>query len=168
MVADTFGPCHSNLLFESTYSNCTSSTSRCWEERVLNSDSRSGPDYVLSCALMSVVLPALSQLPWKGRKTQPYERKLIFMFWSCNDEQWNDRNFGRYKVRGYLELVSMHWLNRKQHETNAKCIIRSFTSQSPSPNIGDSVKDDNTGRACGMRIGGEKRTQRFCRDMWKK
>jgi len=78
----------------------------------------------------------------------------VSMFWSCNDKQWNDRNFGRYTVRGYLELISMHWLNGKQQKINEKCILRTFTSRSPSPNIRGSIKDDNIGRACGTCIGG--------------
>ena len=68
------------------------------------------------------------------------------------------------KVRGYLELVSMHRLNRKQHKTNEKCTMRSFMSHSSSTNIGNSIKDDNMGKACGMCIGGEKHVQRFCRE----
>lgn len=167
MVADTFGSCCTNLLSWSTYSNCTSSSSRCWEERVLTSDSRNGPDHVLSCALMSEVQPSLSQPPWKGRKTQQYKRKLVFVSCSRNNEQWNDHNFGCYKLRGYLEpFQCTDWT--KQHETNEKCIMRNFTSCRSSPNVSDSIKDDNIGTACGMCIGGEKHMQRFCRETWKK
>jgi hypothetical protein len=59
-------------------------------------------------------------------------------------------------------------LNRKQHKTNEKCITRSFTRRSSSPNIGDLINDDNIGRACGMCIKREKRMQSFCRENVKK
>jgi len=56
-----------------------------------------GVDQIMfNCALQCQWFRHLSHSFPEREEKQQYKRKLVFMFWSCNNEQWNDNDFGRY------------------------------------------------------------------------